>query len=151
MHESFERLLAAFAVRTGLDSVKATPQGICNLFFDGLPLTLQYLPESGSLLLFSCLGKLPDEGREAFCLTLLEANHFFSGTGGATLSAQRSTGLVALHQTVPMQILDEARFLQILETYMNTAEHWAKALAEYETPQPAPGEGNTPGTSWMPV
>ncbi len=151
MSETFNKLMASLATRIGLPSLSTTQDGIYDLFFDDLPLTFQYLPENDSLLLFSSLGKLPDQGREELCLKLLEANHFFSGTAGATLSAHRSTGLVGLHQVVPMQILDEARFLQILEAYMNTAEQWAKVCAKADTPEPKPTGKNLPGAGWMPA
>lgn len=151
MQEAFNKLIALLAERIGLDALKPTPDGICNLFFDGLPMTLLYLSESNSVLLFSSLGKLPDQGREDFCLKLLEANHFFNGTGGATLSVHRASGLVALHQVMPLRMLDEARFLQFMETYMNTAEHWAKACTEHDAPKPPPDVVNRPSSGWVPA
>lgn len=149
MHAPFQQLIAALADRTGLTTLEILPDNSCTLFFDDLPLTLQYLPENDCLLLFSSLGKLPDKGREAFCLKLLEANHFFNDTAGATLSAHAGSGLVGLHQVVPMRMLDEAQFLQLLETYMNTAERWARACTGSDARKAAPDTENMPGVGWM--
>lgn len=151
MHKPFHQLLTALAAQTGLAAPDASGDDCLTVFFDGLPLTLEYLPENDSVLFFSALGRLPRDNREDFCLKLLEANHFFSGTGGATLSAHRSSGVVGLHMVVSMRLLDEAQFMQYLETYMYTAEQWAKACAQADEAPPAQDRENPPDSGWVPI
>ena len=151
MHKPFHTLIAALAACTGLDSLKASQDDSCQLLFDGLPLTIEYLSESDSVLFFSALGGLPRDNREDFCLKLLEANHFFSGTAGGTLSVHRNYEIVALHMVVSMQLLDVAQFMQTIESYMNTAERWAKACEQVDDVRPVIAHGCPVGSGWQPV
>ncbi len=151
MHKPFHQLLTMFASQTGLAAPDPSGDDSLTVLFDGLPLTLEYLPENDSVLFFSALGALPRGNREDFCLKLLEANHFFSGTGGATLSAHRDSGVVGLHMVVSMRLLDEAQFVHLLETYMNTAEQWAQACAQADEAPPARDRENPPGSGWVSI
>jgi Tir chaperone protein (CesT). len=151
MSKIFHSIIDALANATGLDSLKEQEADTYQLLFDGIPLTIEHLPENDAVLLFSALGKLPENNREDFCLKLLDANHFFHGTGGSTLSVSRNSDIVSLHLMLPMQLLTVAYFLQILETYMNAAERWSKACEQPGGTGASAEQHDASDCGWMPV
>jgi len=92
------------------------------------------------LVLFSAdLGELPPEGREALFQSMLEANHLFSGTAGATLSLDAATGRFALQGYVTRDLLADNTDA-LLFPFAEAALFWSRAIADYR-PDAAPREG----------
>ena len=75
----------------------------------------------------SDLGELPSEGSEELMLKMLEANHLFSGTGGATLSIEE--GRAKLERRVPLTELGRGEGAPVLTHFLATARKWRAALA----------------------
>ena len=93
---SYEEILSALAGQVGLD-----PQELLStqeLVVDGQPIGLQLEGDerSGDLIFFAGLGTPAPEQLQRVVRTLLEANHFWVGTGGCTLGLQPGTGAVTL-------------------------------------------------------
>ena len=60
--------------------------GVCAFEADGLVISLHDLPELNAIAIIGDLGTPPPERLEGLYATLLEANHLFRDTGGATIS-----------------------------------------------------------------
>lgn len=95
-----------------------------------LDIILTYVPEVGSVLMFTDLGEVPPEGRELFYRTLLEGNNLFQATGGATPALDSETGHVRIQKSEDLDIFSndvEAR----LDKFVNAAIAWNKIILDY--------------------
>ena len=84
-------LIKSFGERLSVELALDT-DGACAIDVDGLAVTINDLTEISSIALTGDLGEPPPENLEALYKALLEANHLFNGTAGATLSLDASTG-----------------------------------------------------------
>ena len=66
--------------------------------------------------------------------SLLQANLFWSGTDGATLSVEPQTGSVFLARQLPQQVVDLPTFETMMESFVNIAEFWTDELARLSQP-----------------
>ena len=98
---------------------------------DGLGVTINRLPELDSITLTGDIGEPPPERLEGLYKTLLGANHLFGGTAGATISLDPDTDRIALCLALPLATLDGDKFYAEVERFVNTAETWAKVVADY--------------------
>ncbi len=89
---------------------------------------LTYLPEGQRILASADLGELPRE--DGFCRTLMEANHLFAFTGGATLSVEPESRHVRIEICCPLVLLRKDGGVMFLERFLNIAESWRKHLTE---------------------
>ncbi len=94
-----------------------------------LRIDVVHFPESKSMLVSADLGELPQEGEDALCRNLMEANHLFEGTGGATLSVESESRHVRFEFCVPLVLLGIEVSSVFLERFLNTAESWRKRIA----------------------
>lgn len=86
--------------------------------------------ESHRVLLSADLGEPPPEGAETLFRTMLEANHLFTGTAGATLSLDAASGRFRLQKAeLPDELANDVdgRFLSFIETALN----WRRAIEDY--------------------
>ena len=73
------------------------------------------------------LGELPAAGGDALLLEMLEANHLFGGTGGASLSVD---GMRAkLERRVPLTELGRGEGSRVLAPFLATAGRWRGIIA----------------------
>ena len=98
---------------------------------DGLVVAISNLPDIDAVALTGDIGEPPPEHLEGLYKTLLGANHFFGGTGGATISLDPDTGRIALCRALPLATLDGDKFYAEVERFVNTAETWAKVVVDY--------------------
>jgi len=128
MYDRYQDLLAAFARANQLDAdMLAQTQ---ELELDGLSVGLAF--EGGEsdadLVCFCDLGRpAPERAGEVF-KDLLEANHFWLGTGGATLGLQASTGHVVLALRTPMAVLQVDGMAALLKVFTEVASFWARQI-----------------------
>ena len=109
---------------------------------DGLVVAISSLPELDAVVLTGDVGEPPPERLEGLYKTLLGANHLFGGTAGATISLDPDTGRIALCRALPLMTLDGEKFYAEVERFVNTAETWAKVVADYRgAAAEAPDEG----------
>ena len=78
-------------------------------------------------LLCADLGELPAEGVGELMLRLLEANHLFGSTGGATLSVDE--GRVKLERHVRLVDLERGEGANVIVPFLGTAGTWADVVA----------------------
>jgi hypothetical protein len=97
--------------------------------------------ERHRVLLSADLGGLPPEGGEKLFRTMLEANHLFGGTAGATLALDAASRRFRLQKAEPPDELAndvEGR----LTPFIETALFWQRAIEDF---RPSAGEGDAAG------
>ena len=93
--------------------------------------TLMSLPDSDRLAVHGEIGDPPPEGLEQLLSAMLEANHLFAGTAGATISRDHETGRFHLCRHEPLATLDADSLAALVESFVNTLEILRKAIASY--------------------
>ena len=82
---------------------------------------------------------------------MLEANHLFAGTAGATLSRDKKTGRFCLCRVEPLALLDADSFASVMESFVNTLAVWRSIVANYrpdESGAAAPAADPPPSISF---
>ena len=128
-------LIKSFGEHLGVELALDT-DGACAIDVDGLAVTINDLTEINSIALTGDLGEPPPENLEALYKALLEANHLFNGTAGATLSLDASTGHFALCRVMPCMTLDVDTFVSEVEHFVNVLETWTKIIVNFREASP---------------
>ena len=126
---TFEELISALGERIGVDL--AAEDGSCVINVDDMVVTLMSLPDSDRLAVYGEIGDPPPEGLEQLLSAMLEANHLFAGTAGATISRDHETGRFHLCRHEPLATLDADSLAALVESFVNTLEIWRKAIVSY--------------------
>lgn len=129
--KTYPELIREFAEHAGLDpaSLSMTEE----VHIEGLPigLALDGDEQLGDVVMFASLGKPPAQRWPELARLLLEANHFWVGTGGAMLAVQPDTWVVTLWARIPLLGLDGAGLAEALASFADTALFWrAQVLDE---------------------
>ena len=82
------------------------------------------------LLMLADLGEPPADGAEKLFRTMLEANNLFSGTAGATLALDASSGRFRLQKYESLDELANDAKAKI-ESFIEAALFWSRAIADY--------------------
>ena len=127
--EQITGLLSALGNEIGIADLSPDDNGACSLFFDELVVNMEYHKESNLLHLYSHLGTLPGDGREELFVRMLEANCFYRGTQGGTLAIDEEADAALLFYQTPVDLLNEADFLRIVENFVNVADTWSGQLS----------------------
>ena len=135
---TFEELISGLGSKIGVELT--SDDGECVINVDDMVVTLMSLPDSDRLAVHGEIGDPPPEGLEQLLSAMLEANHLFAGTAGATISRDHETGRFHLCRQEPLAILDADTLAAILQSFVNTLEIWRRAIADYRPP----AEGGTP-------
>lgn len=145
MYDRYQDLLTAFARAHQLDAdMLAQTQ---ELAFNGRSVGLAFEGEDheAELVCFCDLGApAPERAAEVF-KDLLEANHFWLGTGGATLGLQASTGNVVLALRTPLALLHVDGLGALLKLFTEVASFWARQVRGEANP--GSGALNFPGVA----
>jgi hypothetical protein len=97
--------------------------------------------ERDLLLMSADLGEPPPDGGERLYRTLLEANNLFSGTAGATLALDQTSGRFRLQKyESPDELANDAEGK--LVSFIETALVWSRSIADF---RPSNEEGDSPG------
>ena len=141
----FEELIKVLAAETGLgESLTIDAENRCLVAFDGMEVALQGVDTAGQVHFFASLGEPPPERLEALYRGMLEANHLFRGTAGATLSLDPETGVAYLCRALACAALDGETFLAELENFVNTVEAWRRLVSDYRDHGAAPAAADVP-------
>ena len=98
---------------------------------DGMTVAVNDLPELGAVALTGDIGAPPPERLESLYRTVLEAQHLFRGTNGATISLDPGTGHFALNRAIPLATADAESFAVEVERFINTQETFAKIVRDF--------------------
>ncbi len=141
---TFEDLVKAFGTR--LNVTLEAVEGSVPFEADGMPVVFHHLPELDSVVVMGEVGEPPPENPGDLYRALLDANHLFEGTRGATLSRDPETGKIHLTRLAPLATLDAEGFYTLVEDFLNTLALWRQALSDYRpVEEPAEGAGDIGG------
>ena len=134
----FEDHIASLGRKIGV-RLQVDDEGACVLSVDDMTVTLQGIAESEAVGFWGEIGDPPPQGLEKLLSAMLEANHMFRGTGGATISRDSETGSFFLCRILDLRNLDADAFAAALERFVNTLEAWIRLVKDYrETPPDVP-------------
>lgn len=126
----FEEHIEALGREIGVE-LGVNNDGACVLSVDDMTVTLQNLPEFESVGFWGEIGEPPPQQLEKLLSVMLEANHMFKGTGGATISRDSETGRFYLCRLLDLRSLDAAAFNGALERFVNTLEAWIALVRDF--------------------
>ena len=136
---TFEELISGLGSKIGVELT--SEDGECVINVDDMVVTLMSLPDSDRLAVHGEIGDPPPEGLEQLLSAMLEANHLFAGTAGATISRDHETGRFHLCQQEPLAILDADSLAALVESFVNTLGILRKAIASYRPVAKSAAEG----------
>ena len=131
----FEEQIVALGSRIGVP-LQVDDEGACVLSVDDMTVTLQGIPEAESAGFWGEIGEPPPQGLEKLLSAMLEANHMFKGTGGATISRDSETGCFFLCRILDLRNLDAETFAAALERFVNVLEAWISLVKDYRETAP---------------
>ena len=140
---TFEELISGLGSKIGVELT--SEDGECVINVDDMVVTLMSLPDSDRLAVHGEIGDPPPEGLEQLLLAMLEANHLFAGTAGATISRDHETGRFHLCRHEPLATLDGDSLAALVESFVNTLGIWRKAIASYRPVAKSVLEGSDEG------
>ena len=132
---TFDELMGEAGKALGLEIVVL--DGATQLEIDGMAVTVMEMVELESVVLNGVIGAPPPQGLAALHRAMLEANHNFAGTAGATLAVDPSDGTLTLTRLASLPLLDAEKFLALLESFVNVLEAWRKIVADYRPDESA--------------
>ena len=146
---TFEELIAAFGAKIGVALVADNES--CVVGVDDMTVTFLHLDEADKISIYGEIGETPQDGIEELLSTMLEANHLFAGSAGATLLRDKNTGRFCLCRVEPLALLDADSFACVMESFVNTLAVWRSIVANYrpdESGAAAPAADPPPSTSF---
>jgi len=136
-----DQLLQSLGVALGLPDLRFNASGCARLAIDRAPALNFERSETGAIQLYSVLGPLRPDGREALYAQLLAGNLFGTATAGNTLAVDELQGEVLLCRTVSTESIGAPAFATLVEAFVGAAEDWqgrlSNAPAEMSSTAPA--------------
>ena len=120
----FTELLDCLAKECGIERLEPDESHMVHLGADGTALTIVGDPETRLVVLFSEIGDLPLEKREAFYEQALKANWLFQGGAGASLAINPESNVLALNRALPMDALDGEGFVEAVRSFLAVLYRW---------------------------
>ena len=125
-----QELLEALSETIGVE-LAFDEEGMAAFSADGMSVILHNLPEVEGIALEGDLGMPPPEDPMGLYKTVLESQHLFRDTVGATISIDPSTGRFALCRVLRTQLLDKDSFIEAVGQFLSTQEIWSKVVQNY--------------------
>ncbi len=123
-----DQLLQSLGVALNVPDLRFDKNGCARLAIDGAPALDFERGGPGILHVYSVLGQLPPEGREALYGDLLKGNLFGKETAGASLAVDFLYGEVVLCRTVATEHAVSHAFAAEMESFVAAAEEWKGRL-----------------------
>ncbi len=124
----FKELLSAFAAKYGIDGLEGA-DGAAELDVEGIRVELLNDLQTHSLVACAEIGHPPPDANGVFGTMMLQANFLLRATDGATLCQNPETEVYALVRPFPLALADVESLAAGLESLVNQAENWRKALS----------------------
>jgi hypothetical protein len=122
-------IIAELATSLGLDLLEPDEAGLYTLLIDGgLPVFLRLTPERDGVVLFAGLGTLAADRAGAASRALLEANHFWTETGGFTLCLVPGTLNLMLVGRERTEALAQEGLFPLFDRFVSAATVWRHRL-----------------------
>lgn len=125
-------LTAELGRQLGVEGLALDEQGSASLQIDDVVLNLEADDDGRTLVLHAVVGTPPRRGETPTELseTLLRANFYHMGTGGATLGMDREAGFIALVQRMPLFGVEAVALAAAVEQFVNFAEAWTRRIEQ---------------------
>lgn len=102
--------------------------GFYMLDVDGMPLSIIILDELNKTVLSGDLGDIPPYNRENLYKTMLESQHHFRQTNGATLAINQENDHFTLNKVLSTNDFDVDMFFSEMEQFADNMEAWKKII-----------------------
>lgn len=143
--QNLQTLLQRIGQTVGISDLSLDDDGYCLLRLDGaLDIAVEFIEEAELVVLTARCGALGEQNREAVLQQITDANFYWTGAGGGTLSTNSREGMVYLHYRESTAHLDQAGLENLLQALVMNAERWGARLAAAGAPATAPA---TPGAA----
>lgn len=125
----FKELLDAFAADVGMtEPVAYDNDGCqCSLEINGRDIGFCHKEDAGLLVIWTEIGELPPDGREALLARLLRENFMNPDFPEGTLSLSDDDAVCA-HCTIKTPVYDKNEFYLLLLRFMTAADEWERML-----------------------
>jgi hypothetical protein len=123
-----DQLLQSLGLSLNVPDLRFDGNGCARLAIDGAPALDFERGGQGILHVYSVLGPLPPEGREAVYAELLKGNLFGAATAGASLAVDFLYGEIVLCRTVATEHAVAHVFATEIEAFVAAAEDWKARL-----------------------
>ena len=134
---NINELIKELGVALGMPDLQLNPEGCARLVFDGTTaINLEVDAERGCLHLYSLLGSVPLERRDAVLYSMLKGNLFGNKTAGATLAIDSLCEEAVLCRSIELEYLSVPRLTNILEKFVKVTELWVKKIDKKTAPEP---------------
>ena len=118
-----ETLISDFGRSIGIEGLVFDQFGCCMLAFDDdIIVNIAHEKANQRILLFAYVGSV-DASADPY-KTLLKANFYWRGTGGATLSLDQDDGAICLTKPFRAQELNPTKLTTELENFVSNIEKW---------------------------
>ncbi len=144
---AYDDLIKAFALQSGMDGLEVQ-DGAVAFDIDGMRVALLHDRDADAVLVLGDVGSPPPEEERRFSALLLQSNHLFRRTGGATFAQNPETGTYVLMRSLPLPTLDAATLSSALEAFANTLERWRRILADYRPADDNRSNAADPAGDW---
>lgn len=144
MSQRYENLIRDFAQHVGLDG--ETLLQTQEVVIEGLKVGLDFEGDEtlGDVVYFTLLGVPQPLRKSQVYETLLEANHLWVGTGGATLGVQQGTGQVIFCGRIDVEGVTAESLSLLLDAFVDNALFWHGYINDE-----SPSEGWQPPGQFM--
>ena len=132
-----KEIIKAFCERLGIQS-EANAEGVYAFEVDTFEFAIHDLSERGRIALVGDLGMVPSENPAGLFRLMLEAQHCFRETEGATFSIDGERDCLSLCRTMPCAELDNETFFNEVEHFVNQLEAWTRILRDYNGQKEVP-------------
>ena len=137
--ETMESLGAELGVPLSVEDGKACFEAVPAGGGDVIEIDFKELLEGVVAVMSADLGEMPKEGAEALMKDMLEANHLFDGTGGATFSVD--DGRIKLERYVRFEDLGRGEGANAVMPFIAKARRWADNIAAKSGGVEGPDDG----------
>lgn len=101
-----------------------------NFEVEGIAFALEYMDIEGTVLLSAEFGVLSEDASgEMILREMLEANHMFAGTSGASLSVDPHTMQASIQQQIWIDFLDFDAFMIRMKMFVDVAKDWKQKIS----------------------
>ena len=139
-------LLAELGATLGIEGVELDDNGLCCLRIDSeILIYVEEVTERHAAILYSPVGVLPEEKKEALFERLLGAQLFGREIGeGCSFGLLDESGEILLNRVLSLDKLDGSGFYEAVNQMANWADYWTKRLGEDASEERE--QGPLPGT-----
>lgn len=124
----YNELMNGFAEKFAISGMEIEDNAVV-LEIDGMNVSFIHEPATNEVILVAEIGRPPPDPDGIMGATMLKANYFLKGTGGAVLCQMPDTGAYAISRRCPLVAHDVNTFSSALEAFVNSADDWRNVIS----------------------